>query len=118
MEIKQLVGEILTDIEGLSKDSDEVFFSTTTGKKFKMYHSQVCCESVLIEDVIGDVDDLINSPIVSADEVVNEVEEGPRSSSETWTFYRIMTAKGLVVIRWYGTSNGYYSESVDFREVQ
>ena len=38
------------------------------------------------------------------------------ADSGTWTFYRIQTDKGVAVLRWLGTSNGYYGESVQFVE--
>jgi hypothetical protein len=84
-----------------------------------MYHSQDCCESVSIEDVEGDICDLIGSPIVLAEEAPSQDEQPGRDHGDsfTWTFYRLATEKGFVVIRWYGESNGYYSERVDFEVV-
>jgi len=47
---------------------------------------------------------------------MSEVKEF-QDDSFTWTFYNFQTAKGHVTIRWYGESNGYYSESVEFEVV-
>lgn len=75
-----------------------------------------------IEDVCGDLNDLIGVPITMAEEV--ESRENPPGitkeyqDSFTWTFYKLATVKGYVTIRWYGESNGYYSESVSFDLVQ
>jgi hypothetical protein len=82
-----------------------------------MYHSQDCCESVYLYDIIGDLEDLIGSPILKASEESNNDDiEGTQTSddSHTWTFYHFATMKGYVTLRWLGESNGYYSEGVDF----
>jgi hypothetical protein len=113
-----LVGKTLTHIDGAVGD-DVMTLTTTEGELYRMYHDQDCCESVDIEDISGDLSDLIGWPLVVAEESVSDSEPGIvtehyRDDSETWTFYRLATAKGFVVIRWLGTSNGYYSESVYF----
>ena len=76
-------------------------------------HYQDCCEDVSIEEVHGDLQDLVGSPIVQA-ECVSE-HNNDEGSSSTWTFYKFATNKGSVVVRWLGSSNGYYSESVDMQ---
>lgn len=58
----------------------------------------------------------IGSPLVMFEAVS---EDDPNAAeSGTWTFYRVGTAKGGVTLRWYGASNGYYSESVSFDVVK
>lgn len=125
-----LQGKTLTAIEVERQTDDFIKFHTTEGETFKMYHEQDCCESVNIEDICGDLDDLIGSPILVAEEVVHIGESAEMKTrrlidpsmpepaeSETWTFYKLDTAKGGVTIRWWGSSNGYYSESVSFRNI-
>ena len=116
MNFDVLKGKIIKKIIGLRKDCEEVVFICLNGSVYAMYHEQVCCESVSIEDVCGDVTDLLNVPILVAEESTKEGEDEERS--ETWTFYKLITIKGSVDIRWYGTSNGYYSERVRFIPVK
>ena len=79
---------------------------------------------VRIEDIIGDIGCLLNTPILLVEEVSNK-DENPEGvtapdhqDSFTWTFYKLATVKGSVTIRWYGESNGYYSERVDFQRIE
>jgi hypothetical protein len=107
-----LNGCIIYRIDGLSEGSERVEFFTSVGN-FTMQHRQDCCEAVSVKDICGDVDDLINSTVFSAEETSNTGSSAD-SDSATWTFYHIKTQKGVVTIQWLGESNGYYSESVDF----
>lgn len=116
----ELIGKTLTQIAGMEAKSDCIEFTCSDGSQYVMYHSQDCCEDVDIESVVGDVANLIGSPILVAEESTSEDDPDgyllPNDYREsfTWTFYKLATVKGWVDIRWLGESNGYYSESVDF----
>lgn len=119
-ELKDLIGKTLTHVEQVGED--EIVFVTDEGKRYKLHHTQDCCESVTIEDIVGDLNDLVGEPILIAEEAIScgenpeNVTKEYQDDSFTWTFYKFATRKGYVDIRWYGESNGYYSESVDFDE--
>ena len=114
--IQNLVGETITSY---TKTDNKIVFNTLDGETYMMYHDQCCCESVStesvsIESIDGDLDDILNSPILEAEERTQQGERSEYGDSSTWTFYTIRTVKASITIRWFGTSNGYYSESVDF----
>lgn len=116
--VNDLVGKTINKIIRIDEDDqgDELFFMLNADEGFRMFHYQDCCETVYLEDIEGDLSDLIGNPILYANEETNSKETN--YGSMTWTFYRIGTIKGGVVLVWRGESNGYYSESVDFIRVQ
>jgi hypothetical protein len=114
---EKLIGKTIKEIYGAEKYSEEITFITECGEVWKMYHDHECCERVYVEDVVGDIDDLVGSPILVCDESINSTLP-PRYKSYTWTFYKIATIKGWVDIRWYVESNRYYSEDVTFERME
>ena len=97
----------------------EIIFVLKGGGAYKLHYEQDWCATATIEDVCGDLNDLVDEPLLLAEEASNRDENPIGISIEdqdsfTWTFYKMSTIKGSVTIRWYGESNGYYSENVTF----
>ena len=123
VDISELKGKTITKIdqktgEFWDKGSkiDELAFHVGEDIYY-MFHSQDCCENVYIEDINGDLEDLIGSPVLEAEMVEGETEDTPDGYDvQEWTFYKLGTIKGHVTIRWYGTSNGYYSMRASFQK--
>ena len=110
--MNRLVGKTIIEcgqVDG--EDGDEFVIKTRDGYTFRMYHMQDCCESVYIDDVCGDIGNLLSQPCLVAESRTNGSEE-EHSDTITWTFYEFATIKGSVTITWRGESNGYYSEEV------
>ena len=124
MDFETLKGKTLISIENL--DNREIIFKTDSNETYRLIHYQDCCEDVYVESIDGNLDNLLNTPILQA-EVVTKYDEIDNyenlqdcekdADSYTWTFYKIATFNGYVTIRWFGESNGYYSEEVDFEKV-
>jgi len=112
VDISDLMGKTLTKC---AATDDGIIFETEDGYRYHMHHWQDCCESVYIEDICGSLSDLVGTPITMAEESTNcdmPSPDGYDDDSQMWTFYKLATIKGYVDIRWFGSSNGYYSVSV------
>lgn len=94
------------DIIIFENDAEVVYF----------YHQRDCCEDVHVDDIVGELSLLENAPILMAEEVTRCVDN-PKDYNEdslTFTFYKFATVNGHVNIKWYGSSNGFYSEEVNY----
>lgn len=108
---ESLVGETITHID-VDESQSEILFTTQSGKQILVHHWQQCCEEVKLAGIDGDIYSLVGWV---ARDISEETEEG-KSGDGTWT-KTVLTFRvgGLAVVtRWFGESNGYYSENVDF----
>lgn len=120
-EVSELLGKTLVSITGAKEGNNEIIFECSDGSKYCMYHEQDCCETVTIEDICGDINSLVGNPLTMAEDVSNTMDIPAVNEwveSCTWTWYKFATVRGYVTIRWYGVSNGYYSERVDFEKIE
>jgi len=114
--VDEIKGKIIADIIIIEDKTEMILIIEGDGEYeiYKFYHEQDCCENVYLYDVNGDLDDLIDEPLLQVEEVTKDAKDDEVSESGTWTFYKFATRKGYVTLRWLGESNGYYSEAVSF----
>ena len=99
-----------------------ISFITEDNEWYTLNHKQECCESVYLEDVDNDINELIGSKILLAELRTNtsDIHKGERDfdtySSRTWSFYTIGNINTTCVIRWFGASNGCYSEEAELKK--
>ncbi len=111
MNLKNLVGKTMKRVKNTRYNGQDAFILEDGDYAYILAHDQECCENVYIEDICGDLEDLIDAPLVLAEEV-SQSGETSVDTSATWTFYKFATVKGYVTIRFFGSSTGAYSEGV------
>lgn len=112
--IDVLIGQTLSKVD---VQDNELTFYVDNKPAFWSYHMQDCCESVTLMNTMGNIDDIVGTPIIS---VCQEIFDGPEPEDAdhyTWTAQTIETEKGSVRFEWLGESNGYYSEDVHFGRI-
>lgn len=130
VEFSELNGLTITKIDGLNRLSEKVTIHTKEGRVFEMYHNQDCCEVVYLADFhvykgyVGEVTEakVETNNIDTPEALYYYNEDGTETlyydKAWLWTFYIINTEVGKITLRWFGSSNGYYSEEVDFYEAK
>jgi len=130
-EFEELLGKTLVLAErrhGGLWSVEEIVFKTADGEKFKLFNLSNCWEPTWLEDICGDLEDLVGKPILLAEKVSNVPGEkslatrpdqdpspvGHNPATCTWTFYKLATNAGAVTIRWYGEFSGAYGMEVCF----
>ena len=119
-DLTKIIGKTIINATGFEPGSESATFECSDGSRLVMRYEPDCCASCSIEDIAGDAADLVGTPVVRAERPssLDGFDEKPPGDyvpeSHTWTFVILGTTKGTVTVRWYGSSNGYYSESPSF----
>ncbi len=110
--LQDLIGGLTFVSVEHDKQQEKIVFQMADGWRFELYHEQECCETVWLEDINGDLNDLVGTPIIVA-EKRSRFDEDSEDDSKTWTFFCFRTTKGTVDVSFAGTSNGCYRVDAD-----
>jgi hypothetical protein len=96
----KLLNKTIIDIE-ISKWKTSMRLVCSDGYIYDIKHDQNCCEDVHLEDICGELEDIIGSPILLAEESTSDKNPLPNYECFQWTFYTLRTIKGTVTLRWW-----------------
>ena len=85
-DFSRLIGE---EIQNIVVDDDSVMMLSKHYSRpvYLIYHMDDCCEDVYLEDICGDLEDLIEEKITMAELVTKEGDPlDPDHESNTWSF--------------------------------
>lgn len=113
----ELVGKIFVSYE-ICQYKEYIKFFDIHGNYYIFYHDIQCCEQVYIDDICGDLNDLLFTEILKSEMVSSEMSEDDLNKKEAyndwgeWYFYKLDTIKGSVTLRWCGISINYSTKVV------
>lgn len=113
---EELKDRTLTNIES---NNEEVVFDCSDGTRWRLYHEQDCCESVMLEKTDGYPKRLIGNKIAKAQEQPGH-EFDPQALRDSVTFSDFVLIDDMsysVTFHFVGESNGHYSEAVYFAQI-
>lgn len=100
--LEDMVGRTFVSVS--NNAGETLVFLDAEGNGVEFYHGQDCCESVGINDIVGELSDLLHTPILRA-EVRSWSDEMPEGEgltlpeyhdSYTWTFYEFAKPSKVV----------------------
>lgn len=120
MKFESLSGKTLNKV---ATDYDKLTFYCSDNSVYELVGSEKDWGSECrIEDITEGYEDVLSDSLIveaymSQDEI-DDVEIDDKEDS-WWTFYRIITTKGTVVIRWYHyCESPYYSSEAYFNQIK
>jgi hypothetical protein len=105
-------------IAAIDQLGDEILVTSASGRRWRIWHEQDCCESASLESTDGDLSSLVGK-CVEIDHDAEPMGDPPPQYPESWTRTKItFRADGdTVVTRWLVESNGYYGEEISISEL-
>lgn len=94
--------------------NDAVKLTFDNGKILVFTHKQDCCESVHFSSSDYPITDMIGETVTKIEMRTERNDPNDKYMSETWSFIYIHTTKDVNVMKWQGSSNGWYSETPDW----